>query len=578
MELSRKNVIVAIGPHLEKIHRGYILSFRTTAFEVVKCAELAELVEHARAGAALFVLSADTGIPGTSSDDIIEKLSELEQSSDVPILFLRDPKNPTVTAPSGKTSRFTILSRWTDAREELGIKQLTAATPAKKVKPPDESFREAEAQLNGADGSSNFNVVPSSSDRADARDKSTETKRFFGIKKETSTDGKVAKELVAEPREVEPPREPEPPATPEPPAAPEPEELGSVAAVVSEIMAQSSDALPVIPSSPTAESQSQQEAFPTKSPLSEPAYFKPETAKSDESQRARSIEPVHTDPSDTLWAEEVASERSSPISGLEEESVVLAPELRPLSVSTVPPPPKKRPERRLKSSPMVLVLAVLVIGIIVVGVAVVVIWMQRGGQGVIVSGPTLGTVELTDGRSDHVGETAKVSPSSAQIAASGADADARVDEAGMMSFTDGSPSSAVVEAGVEPGDDEEPESSDGETTEFILPFKYVRSQRSPYNINHREFRKIIKFITTHRALSFEVVGHGAPDENPSFVKRLGYQRAKEARDLICRRGPKRRRFKLRSAGASVPFEAAGLTGKELINAHRRVVVRVLSSE
>lgn len=585
MGLSRKNVIVAIGPHLEKIHRGYILSFKTTEFNVVKCADLEEFVDHARDGAALYVLSADTGLPGTSSDDIIKRLSALDAKFDAPILFLRDPKKPTVTAL--KTYRFTILSRWSEAREVLGIKQLTAATPAKKVKSPEESFRESQDQLKAMDASSNFYIAQSESSRADVRHSSTETKQFFGIKKEMREDGEVAKELVTESYEEAPLQEAEPSPTPEPPAeidrpqepvppeTPEPQDLGGVAAVVSEIMAQSADNLPLMPSAPDVESQGHHEPAETKSPLAEPVYTEPTR---EEPVTIDSTEAPRAD--DVRSPEEVVSERSHPISGLEEESIVVAPDLRPLTVSTAPPKPKKRPERRRGSSWMVYLLVVLIVMIVAIGVALVAIWWQRAGQGVIVSGPTLGTVVLTDGGAQG-GGTVIMPAEGGQLVAGSADGGAKVSDAGVMSFGDGGSSGATLEAGVEANNDVEPAEQDGqgsETTEFVLPFKYVRSQRSPYNINHREFRKIVKFITSNRSLNFEIIGHGAPDENPSFVKRLGYQRAKEARDQICRRGPKRRRFKLRSAGSSVPYEAPGLTGKELNDVHRRVVLRVVTSE
>jgi len=607
MGLSRKHIVVAIGPDLERIHRGYILSFKTTKYKVVRCANIESFLAYAEQGVDLVVIGADTGIAEATPDALVEALQAIEPPLTAPVLFLRDPKNPSIGVP--ETRSLTILSRWSEAREALNIKRLTAAEPVKKPKAPEESILEAEAQLEKAQEPTNLIIEPSS-DRRRPVEKGSETVKFFGIKTEPKQDrrapdegrrrdeepveeaasaksadvGAGASEPVPEQPERETPAE-KPAQSPDAPAEPEraePPELSDVAAAVSDIMG-TSDAgqravasplpaelhakheAPAPPPAETVETPSE-EAMTTMPPEVE-AAVRPE-ASADAPAEVKAAAPL----------EPVAPARSRP--RVNEPSVIVDGPSEELPPGKGPRPAQgaaprsatKRHTASRRSSVMIWAVLIVVVG---VAAAVVVLWMHRTRQGVIVSGPTLGTVELGGGHG-RPGEEVAAAVGAPVDAGTGS---AAIAEAGLEAGVE--PPSMAGDAGDEGDGGVEPDGAALAAVpmpaieEIVLPMKFVRSSPEPYAVNRRELRELIKRIKADRRVRYEVVGHGAPDENSSFVKRLGLLRAKVARNIICRLGPARSRFRLRSAGADEPLSVEGLTGHDLNNAQRRVVLRVI---
>lgn len=111
--------------------------------------------------------------------------------------------------------------------------------------------------------------------------------------------------------------------------------------------------------------------------------------------------------------------------------------------------------------------------------------------------------------------------------------------------------------------------------ELVLPFRFDRHNSRPFDVRWQKMRNIIELIKQNPETEFVLVGHASPDELPRRARVLGTSRAKIARDIICLKGPSRSRFEVRSAAAKQPLRRVAPGGRDLMEASRRVVLRVV---
>ncbi len=107
-------------------------------------------------------------------------------------------------------------------------------------------------------------------------------------------------------------------------------------------------------------------------------------------------------------------------------------------------------------------------------------------------------------------------------------------------------------------------SADDETSplpdQVVIPIGFESGRFHPIMLDNDEVSRLTNAMLAVRTANFEVIGFAIPGEasTPRRRRRLARRRAKIVRDIICSRGPSRRRLSYRAARADDPLPE-GLT-------------------
>ncbi len=571
MAEAARQVFVALSPEHWTVHRGYIKSLQGARIDVITCDDIDEFVELSGEGAALLIIGTATGMAGVSGHELIERLAERSPRPEAPVLLLQDPRTPRSTPP---TSPLTVLEKWSQARDVLGLSTSTSsnrastAASAAPVKlqskdptiemtaprarripesPVDESAATA-SSVKGGDQFRNVKTLPNA----------------VALSKSSGSPS------VRRPSEPPPPasREDKPSYMPPPPPPPPLTDPNVVELAAADVVASSKPEAEspltdgVVTQTAEVATTADQSAPPVGDGTSDDLSLADDDKTAEVVLSAAAL-------SDAEMAAAIDAQ-ADPFVSAPGASPVVTPTLEPSPVVDLsvhaPRPSESLPDKteemvappdflrgRAEAGPsehgetpsrtdefirqssgqrkLIMLLCLLLGASLATSIILVVIFGGDEGEGatdplVVVDAdlPSVPTVDAAIAVAADTGEPDAATP--------------------LESLPD----------------------------EVILPLRYDRHNEEPHTVNWQKMRAIIALLKRSPELHFDLIGHASPDELPRKADRLAFKRARGARDLICLKGPSRSRFEIHSAGSNEPLDHAD--GREVTEASRRVVLRL----
>lgn len=561
MEGEKIKILVALSRKLEVAHQAYLKSLRGAQFEVVSCDDVDELIALAQQGPALFVIGTKTKFADVAGHDLIRRLGELDPPPTAPALVLQDPSVSVSKLPETSIS---ILQRWSQARESLGLTQSRAVPKAPpKIKHKQVNIESTDQTLDMAFGApkksgsalggvgdgdvfdpsdiSGFSplTITKLSEPSAPSEKSPEAPTGEdGVIELTESDRIPSEEsaafkLAAESKEA--PRDEEGGSTEDLPFGIEPPPgSGEAPSDEEEKVGAKRERPSYTPPSPdsivaadSAEAPDGELSTVIHDDATEDLEFPPvHVPESRLPDKTEEVEPGF------VFGEASASESSDGPA-------------HPASVPVAAPAPVPASAKSSKST----TLKFAIIGIV----------------GLIMTVTGFGIIFFASEDGDGSGGGTVVTPLDQADAGPVVDA---AGDGGIVATADEAPTELAVDGGM---------STEGEQPEeIVLPIKFRRRSYDPYSVRRRDIRGIVDMIKSNPRVQFELIGYASTDETKSGSKILGLRRAKRARDVLCMHGPSRTRFKTTSGGASNPV--IDEDGNELVEKSRRVVIREIVAQ